>query len=64
MNLFLENFPMSGILLIYTTPLNKAGNFYKLLCDITFMTHTLQKYCKNAVPVQQTTFITRNDLSV
>lgn len=52
------------LLLIYTTPLNKAGNFYKLFCDISSMTHTLQKYCKNTVPFQQTTFITRNDLFV
>jgi len=52
------------ILLIYTTPLNNAGNFYKLFCDISSMTPTLQKYSKNTIPVQQTTFITSNDLSI
>jgi len=64
MNLSLDNFPMLRLLLIFTTPLNKAGNFYKLFCNISSMRHTLQKYCKNTIPFQQTTFITSNEPSV
>jgi len=64
MNSSLENFPVLRVLLIYTTPLNKAGNFYHPFCDSSSMTHTLQKHSKNTIPVQQATFITSNDLSV
>jgi len=40
---------MIRILLIYRAPLKKARNFYKLFCDISSMTPTLQKYCKNTI---------------
>jgi len=62
--LVFRQFPNVTYTVDLQTPLKKARNFYKLLCDISSMTLTLQKYCKNTIPVQQTTFITSNGFSV